>query len=354
MITTIGDQPRHYERLGLRPDVVEPWEDGLRTDPGARSFEWWYLDCHLEDGSVLTAEFHTKPPFVSPSSPLTPFVLLTLERPDGTRIERSATEAPTAFSAATDRCAVTIGANTFAGGPDGYRVHVAVEGVTVDVELHAELPPFRTATGHIFFGGDEERYIAWLPVMGRAAATVDLRIDGRTERLTGVGYHDHNWGNVAPRRIVDHWYWGRARLGDHTVVTLHFVSHETYGASEITIMMVGRAGEIVALGGPETVRCTTGGRFVHDLSGVPVDNRIEYRLDDGDARYTVTFERDADPYLLDFGTAGAYHRFAGAVTLRHDVAGRSRTWHDRTNWELLWFGARTDAPGAVPLAADPA
>ena len=47
----VGDLPRHYQRLGLDPARIEPWEDGLRTDPAARSFEWWYYDCRFDDGS---------------------------------------------------------------------------------------------------------------------------------------------------------------------------------------------------------------------------------------------------------------------------------------------------------------
>ena len=58
----IGTQPRDYERLGLIPGVNQPWEDGLRTAAADGTFEWWYFDAHLDDGSTVTVEFHTKPP----------------------------------------------------------------------------------------------------------------------------------------------------------------------------------------------------------------------------------------------------------------------------------------------------
>src|SRR5262245_34315101 len=74
----IGTQPRHYERLGLTNGEIHDWEDGLRTAAADGTFEWWYFDAHLDDGSTITVEFHTKPPYVSPKAPLMPFVLFTL------------------------------------------------------------------------------------------------------------------------------------------------------------------------------------------------------------------------------------------------------------------------------------
>jgi hypothetical protein len=40
-------------REGLEP-TPQPWEDGLRTDGGAGTFEWWYFDAHCHvSGSAL-------------------------------------------------------------------------------------------------------------------------------------------------------------------------------------------------------------------------------------------------------------------------------------------------------------
>jgi hypothetical protein len=58
----IGTLPHHYDRLGLTNGVIQDWEDGLRTAATDGTFEWWYFDAHLDDGSTVTAEFHTKPP----------------------------------------------------------------------------------------------------------------------------------------------------------------------------------------------------------------------------------------------------------------------------------------------------
>jgi hypothetical protein len=229
MNAIIGTLPRHYERLGLVPGVIQPWEDGLRTAAADGTFEWWYFDAHLDDGSTVTVEFHTKPPYVSPKAPLTPFVLMTVTKPDGTRTDLTHIADPAQFAAATECCDVTIGRNTFRADGGGYVIHVEFDDVVADFTLRPEIPAWRPETGHVFFGEREEHYIAWLPVAARGAVDAVITIDGRIEELSGTGYHDHNWGNIAPRKILDHWYWGRARVGDYTVVSLMFVSHNVYG-----------------------------------------------------------------------------------------------------------------------------
>ena len=242
MKSVIGSRPEHYRRLHLSEDSIELWEDGLRTDPAERTLEWWYFDCHLDDGSKMTIEFHTKPPFISPSNPLTPFISLTVDRPDGTNITKGYTAGAEAFSASPERCKVAIGPNLFTGDNHRYRIHVEIEEVVVDVALQAEVPPYRPATGHVFFGEDEEHYVAWLPMVPRAKVDLTVDIDGQVEKRHGTGYHDHNWGNVALRKIIDHWYWGRARIGDYTVVSLMFTGASAYGGLSFPSFMVAKDG----------------------------------------------------------------------------------------------------------------
>jgi len=58
---------------GLRPGIVEPWEDGWRTAQEAISFEWWYFDAQFEDGSTLVVAWGTRD-FNDTSGPLKPYL----------------------------------------------------------------------------------------------------------------------------------------------------------------------------------------------------------------------------------------------------------------------------------------
>jgi hypothetical protein len=348
----IGTLDRHYDRLGMARNRIEPWEDGLRTAAADGTFEWWYFDAHLDDGSTVTVEFHTKPPYVSPKAPLTPFVMLTLTDPHGARTDWTHVGEPEDFTAAEDDCDVRIGPNAFRRHAAGYAIHVEIDDVTADFTLTPEVPPWRPETGHVFFGEQEQHYIAWLPMCARGAAEAVISIGGRTRRASGSGYHDHNWGNVAPRKVLDHWYWGRARAGEYTVVTLNFVSRDIYDHARLPAVMVAEGGEIVASAVGADRVAFSGTDTVEHATGVPVARRLEYRIAEGDARFGVSFEHRRDAFTLDLGAAGAYLRFTGDVTVEHGTSARSATAHGQTLWELLYFGERRHAAplqGAVPL-----
>lgn len=103
------------EDLSLDAHTVAVWEDGFRTAEAAdHSFEWWYFDMQLDDGSTLVATFNTQPSS-TPDGPLDPSVLLIYHGPDGTRIRNDGHVSADEFSAADEGCDVRIGANTVQG-----------------------------------------------------------------------------------------------------------------------------------------------------------------------------------------------------------------------------------------------
>jgi hypothetical protein len=77
-----GDSPGflEHESLAVTP---EPWEDGLRTDPTPDTFEWWYFEATLDDGSSAQLTFFTKPWMVSPM-PFDPYFGISITTPNGT------------------------------------------------------------------------------------------------------------------------------------------------------------------------------------------------------------------------------------------------------------------------------
>ena len=59
-LAVMASAPADYERLGLSPTSIAPWEDGARTDDSAGTYEWWYFDAHLADGAKLVVSFMNK------------------------------------------------------------------------------------------------------------------------------------------------------------------------------------------------------------------------------------------------------------------------------------------------------
>jgi hypothetical protein len=70
-LAVMASSPGDYERLGLSPTSIAPWEDGARTDNSAGTYEWWYFDAHLADGAKLVVTFMNKD-IAEPQKPLSP------------------------------------------------------------------------------------------------------------------------------------------------------------------------------------------------------------------------------------------------------------------------------------------
>jgi hypothetical protein len=49
----LAANPEDYARRGIAEHTSAMFEDGLRTDGGPGTYEWWYFDAHLDDGSKL-------------------------------------------------------------------------------------------------------------------------------------------------------------------------------------------------------------------------------------------------------------------------------------------------------------
>ena len=211
----IAANPADYQRYGIAKGEIAAWEDGFRTRPGGPgTFEWWYFDAVLDDGSTLVINFMVKDIRGGRGikQPASPVVTFQLDRPDGTHVERTL-HAHDDFAFAADRCDVRVGANTFAGDLHTYRIQVDLDAVTADVALTGQVPSWRPETGHILFGDDRPHLFAWLPSVPLGTVHATLTVDGETRTLTGTGYHDHNWGDAAMPQQIHHWYWARAEAG---------------------------------------------------------------------------------------------------------------------------------------------
>jgi hypothetical protein len=248
----LGTAPEFLARDGLT-DTVQPWEDGLRAKTGPGSFEWWYFDAHLNDGSTAVIVFATKP-ILERGGPLKPNVSLTITRPDGTKTAAFPIFPAGEFSASKESCDVHIGPNRAHGDLRRYQVQVEANGLAADLTFSGSAPAWRPGAGKIFFG-DLEHYFAWLPAIPYGTVEGTLAYDGRTHHVKGSGYHDHNWGNVGLGQVMDHWLWGRAHLGGYTLIYVEQVASRAYGFARLPVFLLARDGEIlVGDGGPLTMQ----------------------------------------------------------------------------------------------------
>jgi hypothetical protein len=347
-----ADRPDDFAKLGIRPGDVEAFEDGMRTQGGPGGYEWWYFDSHLGDGSSLVIVFFTKG-LLNPGGKLAPFVTVDIGRPGRPSLHVEARVSPHAFSASRDRCDVRIGANTFRGDLHEYDIHFSHDDVTIDVKLTGQVPAWRPTSGHMYFGEHDEHFCAWLPAVPQGKVSADLSIRGKKEHLEGVGYHDHNWGDVSTMRLINHWYWGRAQAGDYSIVASYIFAEKAYGNTELPIFMLAKAGKIIA-DDARKVRFHLEDEQMDPTSGKPVANLVVYEYEAGPERYRVSYRRSETivnnqliarvsgfKYLLARLARfdGSYMRFTGNVQLQHFVNGELvEDVNDTGIWEMMYFG----------------
>ncbi|MBN8938531.1 MAG: hypothetical protein J0H01_03530 [Rhizobiales bacterium] len=349
----LADHPEDYRRLGIAPVEIAPFEDGLRIADGRGTYEWWYFDAHLDDGAKLVVIFYTKP-ITEPKSLLAPVITINLDLADGRSIEKILHAEPASFQASREGCDIRIGENRFVGDLHRYRITADIEDVSVDIELVGEIRPWRPKSGHLYFGPPAKQHLfAWLPSVPQGRATVTYRIGAQTHRAEGIGYHDHNWGDVPMTDLMHDWYWGRAKVGPYTVIAAYITASEAYGHAAQTVFMLAKDGAVIA-DDDGKVTFTTDRVSTDAVTGKPVADLTRYDYRDKDERYVVTFEREATilqakfvdrlPLLKRFaarliGFDGAYLRFTGKLTLKRFVADALvETVTEEALWELMYFG----------------
>jgi CrtC N-terminal lipocalin domain len=355
-LAVMASSPADYERLGLSPTSIAPWEDGARTDDSAGTYEWWYFDAHLADGAKLVVTFMNKDIAV-PQAPLSPLLRLNLDLPDGRHFEKLVHYRPVEWSAAKDHADVRLGENRFSGDLHRYRIQATAEEISVDVTLTGEVPPWRPATGYMLFGADRSKEFAWLPAVPQGAVTVTYSVDGERHETTGAGYHDHNWGNVALMKVVHDWYWARGQAGPYSVIASYITAAEHYGYEPIPIFMLARDNVLVG-DDPANVTFEREGLYTDQATGKPVATITRYTYTDGEDRYVVTFTRShdlSDTRMIDTIKGvkhiaarlahfdGAYLRFTGDIEIsRYHDDDLAETHKDDAIWELMYFGHARD------------
>ena len=351
-LARLGSTAEDYERIGIRPDLVLPWEDGARTDGSDGTYEWWYFDAHLDDGAKLVVVFLTKN-FTDIGRPLAPMIRIDLDLPDGTSYNKIAEWKPDEYSSSRDRCDVRIGDNSFSGDLHSYTITARIDDIAVDVNLTGEIRAWRPRTGHMYFGAQGEREFNWLPAVPQGKVDATYGVGGRAHTVSGIGYHDHNWGNAPMNSLINHWYWARGRAGPYTTVASYITAEEKYGYTELPIFMLAKGGDIVA-DDASKVSFEELGTYKDSVTGKPVANVTRYTYTDGDDTYVVTFTRHRDlavnelidelhgpkkvaAKLMRFD--GAYLRFTGELRIEHlrsNAVVESHT--DSAIWELMYLG----------------
>lgn len=349
------DDDFHYNKLGLTRNKVEAWEDGMRTDGSRGTYEWWYFDSHYPDGTILVIFFYSKSP-IEVDGPIKPMSTMELTLPDGKKFSEEVHAAIDDSFYNKEKCDIKIGDCHMDGDLKRYHIVFKGKNLSATVDLTNTVPAWRSQCGPILFGDSEEYFFNWLPATPEGVAIADVTYPEGTLHLEGSGYHDHNWGNISMLKLMHHWYWGRAKIGDYKIISSWITAEKKYGYKEFDVFMLAKGGEILGDNANHTLKFLPTDEYIDEHTGKPVYNKViyEYETPDGEY-YRITYDRRSDISRQNFvdllpgvvrlaakliGFEGSYLRFEGSATVEKKECGVvvETVKENSAVWELMYFG----------------
>lgn len=215
-----------------------------------------------------------------------------------------------------DQCDVTFEPHRIYGDLKEYMIHVAPTGgvcgtdgaggtgvasnVGCDLRLVSTARSWRPGAGGFAF--DDDGYFTWLCAVPRGTVSGTLFYNGSEHQVTGAGYHDHQWGNVAHNKTWDHWLWGRQDFGDYAILVFDICTQKRFGYTRLPMFFLEDQDGNLVLEQLTTPQCRILQEYTEPLSNKKYPKEIEYTLLQGDRQviYTITQE-----YELESRDAGA-------------------------------------------------
>lgn len=283
------DTMEDFKKLGINPNAVEVWEDGIRNDDEPGKNEVWYFDANFDDGSKVIIGFRPCTAGGMKEKGFSPNLNLDITRPDGKTTQEFAFATPENSYMSKEKCDVHYGNDWCTGDFKDYDIHIeSTETLGCDLHYHALTEPFRQGTSEIALGDNDEYYYTDLCVP-KCEVTGTLTYDGKTVEVHGQGYHDHQWMNISLFEAFHHWLWGRMYTEKYIVYIYDFVCSERYDYTRIPFFIVAdnETGKIVFETNGNFTRKTT-------LEMMPVGKKFpkksHYLFDNGSEQVEFNIE----------------------------------------------------------------
>ena len=309
----LGKSISYYQRLGInkKPAI---WEDGMRSTGCRGTYEWWYFDAEYSDGTKIVVIFYTKNGF-DVRGLANPTASLEITYQNGKKILKHISEGKgQKIRASKEVCDVSIGQNSIKYSKGNYLIHFIDGDVEYNCTMKPKLPMWRPGTGHWYYGEKQEYYFAWIVAQPSADISATLNVKGKIFELKGKGYHDHNWGNIHMRKLMNHWYWCRANIGPYTIIACDIITEKKYDYTRLPVIMIAKDGIILEDNEEKTVIKRLNTEY-HPITKKFIDNNLMFIHEgDNEIKYQVEFKREYD--ILAFNMIDRW----GIAPIRNAIA----------------------------------
>lgn len=341
---------------------LQPSDDALHPYDNRFYWEWWYFDAQFDDGHRCVLELQT-PNIVNMFAPDEVAMLFNVYTPDGKEHNNIVGFPRSLWSASTETCDVAIGDNTIKGYFPEYRVKFEHENLACDLLFENLLPGWTRGTGEIMFGSPERHQLfGWVVAQPRSRVSGTISVDGVEHEVTGLGYHDHNWGSGFLPLYVSHWIWGRLTNERFTMIFADITTTKRCGGIRVPLVFLAKDDRIVLESARADCRAY---EYVPDSKGFQIyPSKVDFEFAERDVAGKLSFEVTKELEMvntlaekLPAGIVGllgktvagpAYYRFLSDYEGWITVGDERLEIEGETHWEYMVMNLRC---GQVPRPA---
>lgn len=180
---------------------MNQYNNGSHRSEEQGYFEWWYFHFVQTNGDVFNIVLHETDIFGHARLPYISMSIL----PRGGKPKYFRTEVKTGIHVGSSYLEV---GNLIQETKEAIRISVVFsESTSLELIIHKALPPLALNDG-VLYQTNPEHQSHWLVEVARAEYQGTLTLEGQTQEIKGIAYHDHQWGNVPIQDFVQDWIWG--------------------------------------------------------------------------------------------------------------------------------------------------
>jgi hypothetical protein len=295
------------------PKDYLPKDDGVHIEDTNDQWEWWYFDFSFNNGYKAVVTFHYHNMFLPQHFPtMQLFVYPPNEAP---KVKMWALKPGQENSAAGDHCRVKMGDLLAEDTGDGYRLAMDMGKMGLNVTIKNDVPGWKAGSGVLWTDGKNET--GWVVPIPRGQVTGNLTVDGVTQQVQGMAYHDHNWGDFELEEHFWGWYWGRIFDPKYTLIYSWVIPKEK-AAPIVSPFLLGRDGEIVL--GTDQIEVTIEESKKDEQFGMEIPQRVRLTCH-GEGIHVdgvLTTERVVETLCLPRGE-NSYHYYRFLATYQASI-----------------------------------
>lgn len=260
-------------------------------------FELWDCYCVFNEGYKCFIEFFSSPwyPFIDyrAGEARNPANILGITSPDGITHTFRKSYPNSLFKASKETLDVTIGENRLLGkfGPDGkyegLHVRISGDGLGADLTYRVKVGAWKMSERDdnlTYYNPATKKYFGWFVMGARSEVEGTLTINGKSVKVSGLGFNNYNRGNIILSDIQTRWFFSAIYASEYTVIYSDSTATKLHNYAHFTPFVLWKGNDVIM----STYNCVAcGEKYVIDPTArgpYPVEET--FRARDGDTEVT--------------------------------------------------------------------